>query len=690
MLTLIAAPAKVSTAGGLILSKSTAAFDQVAAEGDIITVTWETGNVFPYVDDLATNLWIPLTRVWDAGDGKGGQIFYCPRSKGAYAGNVVTVRFSGAGAEFVDIYLGRLSMDGDYMVCTSEGLALLATSATAFTIPAVSGPADFLVGLMKAFSSVALLQTATPAYPFGQTDDNTAAASRLFLSPSSIAAGSVSGSGTLSAAANFITFSAAFTDVNPVQKAAAYVPSWRTGASVGNCVKIPGAALFDTGLWTENGSSLSTAQTFAAFSGGTISTKGMRAGAVTLVAGAVLIVMGQGHTNGSGQETFGYGDIQREYPGWIRLKDNTLPLVQNVEFDGSGNPAATHSYSGLVADVTSGRNRALKLGGVGRATDASDISEPYWLDLADNTWHHSATATGGYRWAIYDTTSGLIWGYKGTAGSIQVYDPVADTVNTFTGKSSITTGGVGEWFTAWDSVQRIGLLLGRNTGNAWIIDTSSTSNDYSTVTTTGAPTAGTWSACLYDPVDQRFAIYVGSNTWYFLKKISGTWTWSNQTFGGDTVDAAQAAGTYGRAALINTAGGLRGYLVVNSYTSRAFFFIPTSATLPPAILAQPGSMVTTAGETIFLQIVATQSPTYQWQDNRSGSFANCSDGSGATTSTYHSAALAAADSGRKYRCQVTANGQTVTSSEATITVRTTTVGTLGDFSRLLRIQGWFN
>lgn len=105
-----------------------------------------------------------------------------------------------------------------------------------------------------------------------------------------------------------------------------------------------------------------------------------------------------------------------------------------------------------------------------------------------------------------------------------------------------------------------------------------------------------------------------------------------------------------------------------------------------AIIIQPNSVSIGSGESAYLQISQIGYSTYQWQDNRSGSFANVIDGTGGTTANYVTAALTTAASGRQYRCVLDG---TTNSSTATITVTPATTGSLGGWDPTLRVDGWF-
>ena len=88
----------------------------------------------------------------------------------------------------------------------------------------------------------------------------------------------------------------------------------------------------------------------------------------------------------------------------------------------------------------------------------------------------------------------------------------------------------------------------------------------------------------------------------------------------------------------------------------------TSETDPTilSITAQPADATVNAGVAPVFSITATGATSYQWQDNSSGSFANVSGGSGATTATYTAPAAAYSHQGRLFRCVL--NGTTNSNS----------------------------
>jgi hypothetical protein len=95
-------------------------------------------------------------------------------------------------------------------------------------------------------------------------------------------------------------------------------------------------------------------------------------------------------------------------------------------------------------------------------------------------------------------------------------------------------------------------------------------------------------------------------------------------------------------------------------------FAPVAA---PTITQQPGNTNVVLGAPATFSVDATgpSTPTYQWQDDSSGSFANVSGGTGATTNTYTTAVTTSLFQRRNYRCVVT-DGTSVNSNSANLTL----------------------
>ena len=91
----------------------------------------------------------------------------------------------------------------------------------------------------------------------------------------------------------------------------------------------------------------------------------------------------------------------------------------------------------------------------------------------------------------------------------------------------------------------------------------------------------------------------------------------------------------------------------------------------PVFVGAPADQQADDGGTATFSVVVQNfgsSPTYQWQDNRTGSFANTADGTGATTATYTTPTLDGAANARQYRCVFTDSNGTVTSPTARLRV----------------------
>lgn len=102
---------------------------------------------------------------------------------------------------------------------------------------------------------------------------------------------------------------------------------------------------------------------------------------------------------------------------------------------------------------------------------------------------------------------------------------------------------------------------------------------------------------------------------------------------------------------------------------RAFKLNP--AQVPPVVVTQPADQAVSSGGQATFTVSATFSgsgPTYQWQDNRTGSFTNVADGTGDTTASYTTATAGQAFQGRLYRCVVSDSDGTTNSGSASLAV----------------------
>ena len=98
---------------------------------------------------------------------------------------------------------------------------------------------------------------------------------------------------------------------------------------------------------------------------------------------------------------------------------------------------------------------------------------------------------------------------------------------------------------------------------------------------------------------------------------------------------------------------------------------PATAAPPPAatIIAQPTDQSAVAGSIATFSVTATNAAGYQWQrSSAAGAGASFTNVSGATATTYTTAATTPADNAAQYRVVVSGSANSVTSSAATLTV----------------------
>lgn len=109
-------------------------------------------------------------------------------------------------------------------------------------------------------------------------------------------------------------------------------------------------------------------------------------------------------------------------------------------------------------------------------------------------------------------------------------------------------------------------------------------------------------------------------------------------------------------------------------TSQTWMLVQVLLTPPPAgptINTQPTDEQAFEHQYAVFSVTATTSGgalSYQWQDDRTGSFANCPDGTGATSATYITPPLEVVQSGRHYQCIVTDSNGSTTTNTVTLTV----------------------
>lgn len=584
MLPLITAPAYVlNNAGSGILSIAATPFDAVANEFIYVSVSYEVANPTIGVDHNGPYAGFnSLTKQHDAGDIKGHQEFWIQTNAPRKA-LTITARFS-TGVGFAAIYVERRKALGT-VTLIGQGTPTTGTASSSVTVPAMTG-GDLHMAAIKAFGSFTFSTTNNVPFPLG-TSDNSSRSHQVVSSNTPFSGTLTPATATLSSAQNWLCTSASFADSgSPV--AATNVPSWAALAKGGTCIAIPGASHLASGAAVNNGGgALDSSKIFTDWGGGALCDANYYVGTEQQL-GSALVITGSGHTTG-GNSVHALGPFQSEYPGWNRLRDDTSPIPTDIEFDGSNNPSAYHSYDTLNHTTVGGVNRLIAIGGKARYSDAGDITAPHWFNLDQSVPNggttprgKSSTTTGGWFWAVYDTGTAKFWGVANSGGSdIRSYDPATDTYSNAYGTK---TGPTLTQPTVAACDQSRGIIVNSNAGNTFVFFRPSTaaSSDFYTPSTTGtAPT--TVSAVQWDPVDDRFVFYTGSNTWFFLTPPAtspyqggNSWTWSSEIFTGDTIDAAQAVGTYGRMQIVQI-GAMRFYVVVNSQTSRAYAVFPRTA-----------------------------------------------------------------------------------------------------------------
>jgi hypothetical protein len=128
----------------------------------------------------------------------------------------------------------------------------------------------------------------------------------------------------------------------------------------------------------------------------------------------------------------------------------------------------------------------------------------------------------------------------------------------------------------------------------------------------------------------------------------------------------------GESKLVTVTTGAAATYTLNTGThSHTVVAVFLEAASNPVIYSQPQSINVVNGTTATFFVGASPSSgslSYQWQDDSSGSFANVSGGSGATTSTYTTAATTSTFQRRNYRCVVTDGGGSLNSASATLTL----------------------
>jgi len=159
----------------------------------------------------------------------------------------------------------------------------------------------------------------------------------------------------------------------------------------------------------------------------------------------------------------------------------------------------------------------------------------------------------------------------------------------------------------------------------------------------------------------------------FTVVADGTATLTYQWRKGGTSISGATSATYSISAVASSDAGSYDVVVTNSagsVTSSAATLTVTSSTGAPTITTQPASQSVATGGSVTFTVVATGNATltYQWRKDSTAI-------SGATASSYTISSVATTDAG-SYDVVVTNSVGSVTSSAATLSVTTTTSGTL--------------
>lgn len=395
------------------------------------------------------------------------------------------------------------------------------------------------------------------------------------------------------------------------------MPTWYSAVSPGNAGKIlTSSTLSGSGLLQSGGEAV-----FTAWGGGIITEQGVYNGS-TFLAEPAMVVFGGGHTDYGGNELYALAKLQSDTPIYLRLRDATSPAPTNVNFDGSGNPVSRHTYQ-TISWVGGTRNWLFSAGALFRYTDASSHLVGHYANLdtsspnTNNPWNQVASMPGGGgagNITCWDSVNDVVWFNGLAANQVGYYDPSVNSWSDAGFKSPSagtnahsaidTTRGL--WFAVW---------AGSTAVQGYNVSAKSVSSDYYTVNTTGtAPPSGDNKSILWDPIDDRFVVWAGGNTLYYLTPPTtnpgqggNAWTWSSQTYTGSTVPSAQTNSTFGRFAYLSDP---RCYVLWYDAVTDPYFFRPDSA-VDPTITGTLS--VTNANDTVsatgVTTIVGTSSTT---------------------------------------------------------------------------------
>lgn len=228
----------------------------------------------------------------------------------------------------------------------------------------------------------------------------------------------------------------------------------------------------------------------------------------------------------------------------------------------------------------------------------------------------------------------------------------------------IATGGTGT----------VTVNLGASVSNrqVWLVEISGTAGGYlnqGTATDTGNnPTTQASATNASQPLFAVAAIVDYQGGTPTVNTING----AAATNGGTLAAGGQLGGLIEyRAGLTTTGTNTADFGNAGFNRTCTVFLLLSEASLAPTIDTQPTDQTAFVGGSVTFTSSATASAgslTWAWQDNSGGSFANISTGS-ASPAPLSVGPVTAAMNGRRYRIQWTDSNGTITSSEATLFVR---------------------
>jgi hypothetical protein len=378
-----------------------------------------------------------------------------------------------------------------------------------------------------------------------------------------------------------------------VASSAEIPPNWYTAINTGEWGVLSTSTLTASGVgWsgTAPGGAGNYTRVLTAWGGAIINTDGVYNGA-TWIPGEFMILWGGGHTDYSGNEVYAFGPLFSDSAAWYRLRDPTIPAVNNLAYDGSGLPSSRHTYDQVVyvSDgtrkwmLTAGAAAMATGGGNAAGTSAFDfsVSAPNtnnpWLTKADQSYN------GGYT-AVLDPATNVVWSSPSSVTSVvQTYDVTANTASAAFSKTHTFTDAMSP-SSALDTTRGIWATYSYNsagpTTNLEAFRITSTSNDWYSISLTGASLPNATGTIIYDAINDRFVVWAGGGKTFYTITPPGTspyqggnaWTVASVTPGsGSTPSAAQTNGTYGRFRYL-VHGNWRGYVLLNSDTGSVYYY----------------------------------------------------------------------------------------------------------------------